>query len=48
MSILFARCKNKFLGICLATAFFYNPYFTYSQTEIPEAVLDIFDKNGIA
>ena len=43
MSTLFACCKNKFLGICLVTAFFYNPYLTYSQTEIPDEVLDIFD-----
>jgi len=43
MSTLFACCKNKFLGIFFVTSFFYNPYLTYSQTEIPDEVLDIFD-----
>ena len=43
MSTLFACCKNKFLGIYLVTAFFYSPYIIYSQTEIPDEVLDIFD-----
>ena len=43
MSTLFACCKNKFLGICLVTACFWCPNLIYSQTEIPDEVLDIFD-----
>ncbi len=43
MSLLFGCCKNKFLGIGLIAAFFYHPYITYSQSEIPDEVLDIFD-----
>lgn len=43
MFTLFAYLKNEFLGICLVIACLLCPNLIYSQTEIPDEVLDIFD-----